>query len=202
MGCVNKAVVNTLLTPYQAQALINFWNGLVLYVCSCACMLHSILNMFITIYMFVIKYMYDLLNRCTWSMSWCFVWVTLRRESLCCVYLYASYSLPLFASEGLKWNALHGSSGGEYLKIIAQLPLVPPALFNFDSKQVNTLVYCVVPAERVLLSTNLTSEECAVYVTVMWKLDNLYKVHRNVIFECARGSIDPISKKENQPSSI
>ena len=68
--------------------------------------------------------------------------------------------------------------------------------------QVNNLVYCVVAAERVLLSTDLATEECALCDSVIWKLDNLYEVHRNVLFESARGSIDKISKKENQPSSL
>ena len=96
---------------------------------------------------------------------------------------------------------------------MAHLRLEPPAPFNFrnpddwprwkrrfeqfriasaladdsDSKQVNTLLYCLgEEAESVLLSTNLTAEERAVYNTVIKKLDDFFKVRRNIIFERAR----------------
>ena len=95
----------------------------------------------------------------------------------------------------------------------AQVHLQPPGPFNFrtpddwprwkrrfkqfrvtsglsaDSakKQVNTLLYCIgKEAESVLTSTNITAREGEVYVSVIGKFDDFFKVRKNVIFQRAR----------------
>ena len=53
--------------------------------------------------------------------------------------------------------------------------------------QVSTLLYCLgEDAEDVLSSTNISSEERASYNTVMAKLDDYFRVWKNVIFKRAR----------------
>ena len=54
-------------------------------------------------------------------------------------------------------------------------------------KQISTLLYCLgEQAEAVLTSTNITAEERKIYDTVIAKLDEFFKVRKNVIFERAR----------------
>ncbi len=109
---------------------------------------------------------------------------------------------------------LHGDRGARTLTIVmAQLQLRPPDPFDFkapdgwtrwrrrfeqyrvasglaegtDAKQVSTLLYCLgEEAESVLMSTNITTDERAVYETVLGKFDSFFQVRRNVIFERAR----------------
>ena len=57
------------------------------------------------------------------------------------------------------------------------------------SKQVNTLLYCVgEETESVLKSTKVTEGETKNHETVLEKLDSLFHVRRNVIFERAHFS--------------
>ena len=54
-------------------------------------------------------------------------------------------------------------------------------------KQVNTLLYCLgEEADTVLSSTNVTEDERKEYTSVCRKLDEFFKVRRNIIFERAR----------------
>ena len=54
-------------------------------------------------------------------------------------------------------------------------------------RQVSTLLYCLgEDTEDVLSSTNISTEERALYSTVMAKLDDYFRVRKNVIFEQAR----------------
>ena len=56
-----------------------------------------------------------------------------------------------------------------------------------DSRTVSTLLYCMgEDAEDVLTSTNIKEEEREVYATVITKLDDFFKVRRNIIFERAK----------------
>ena len=56
-----------------------------------------------------------------------------------------------------------------------------------DARKVSTLLYCLgEEADDVLTSTNITAEGRTVYATVIEKLDGLFKLRRNVIFERAR----------------
>ncbi|KAL5494299.1 hypothetical protein EMCRGX_G015600 [Ephydatia muelleri] len=56
-----------------------------------------------------------------------------------------------------------------------------------ELRKVSTLLYCLGPdAEDVLVSTNINSEERKKYCDVVKKLDDFFKVRRNVIFERAR----------------
>eukprot|EP00731_Ephydatia_muelleri_P009750 Em0005g336a len=56
-----------------------------------------------------------------------------------------------------------------------------------ELRKVSTLLYCLGPdAEDVLVSTNINSEERNKYCDVVKKLDDFFKVRRNVIFERAR----------------
>ena len=96
---------------------------------------------------------------------------------------------------------------------MAQIRLEPPGHFNFrtyddwprwkrrfeqfrvtsglttkdDTKQVNTLLYCIgEEAEDMLSSASITADEQAVYDSVMAKFNGFFRVRRNVIFERAR----------------
>ena len=96
---------------------------------------------------------------------------------------------------------------------MAQIRLQPPGTFNFrepeewthwkrgfeqfrvasglkeedPEKQVSTLLYCLgEEAEAILESTNIKDEEWKVYNTVVQKFDDFFKIHKNVIYECAR----------------
>ena len=96
---------------------------------------------------------------------------------------------------------------------MASIKLEPPSQFNFakpdewpkwkrrfeqfrraskldgesKTRQVETLLYCMgEEAESVLLSTGCTAEEREKYDTVVSKMDEHFKVRRNVIFERAR----------------
>ena len=96
---------------------------------------------------------------------------------------------------------------------MAQLNLKPPETFDFrnpddwprwkrrfeqyrvasgltddsEGKQVSTLLYCLgEQAEAVLNSTNASDTDKAKYETVIAKLDEFFKVRKNVIFERAR----------------
>ena len=56
-----------------------------------------------------------------------------------------------------------------------------------ELRKISTLLYCLGPdAEDVLVSTNINSEERKKYCDVVKKLDDFFKVRRNVIFERAR----------------
>ena len=56
-----------------------------------------------------------------------------------------------------------------------------------DSRTVSMLLYCMgEDAEDVLTSTNIKAEEREVYATVITKLDDFFKVRRNIIFERAK----------------
>ena len=56
-----------------------------------------------------------------------------------------------------------------------------------ELRKVSTLLYCLGPdAEDVLVSTNINSEERKKYCDVVKKLDDFFKVRRNVIFERVR----------------
>ena len=56
-----------------------------------------------------------------------------------------------------------------------------------EVKQVSTLMYCLgEEAEAVLSSTNIKEKERTVYATVLYKLESIFQVRRNVIFERAR----------------
>ena len=51
-----------------------------------------------------------------------------------------------------------------------------------QSKQINTLLYCMGPdAEDVLDSTNPTDDEKKLYDSVIGKFDSFFKVRRNII---------------------
>ena len=96
---------------------------------------------------------------------------------------------------------------------MSKIELQPPAAFDFKNpddwlrwkqrfeqyriasglskedaeKQVSTLLYCLgEESEAVLFSTNVTEDERKVYTTVVQKLDDFFKVRKNVIYECAR----------------
>ena len=95
---------------------------------------------------------------------------------------------------------------------MAQLNLKPPETFDFrnpddwprwkrrfeqyrvasgltddsEGKQVSTLLYCLgEQAEAVLNSTNASDTDKAKYETIIAKLDEFFKVRKNVIFERA-----------------
>ena len=54
-------------------------------------------------------------------------------------------------------------------------------------KQVLTLLYCMGElAEDVLTSTEISAYDCKRFESVIAKFDSFFKVHKNVIFECAR----------------
>ena len=56
-----------------------------------------------------------------------------------------------------------------------------------QSKQVNTLLYCMgEEAEAVLASTNATEDDRKTYATVLAKFDAFFQVRKNVIYERAR----------------
>jgi len=56
-----------------------------------------------------------------------------------------------------------------------------------EARQVGTLLYCLgEEADDVLSSTNISTEERGKYNQVMAKLDDYFKVRKNVIFERAR----------------
>ena len=56
-----------------------------------------------------------------------------------------------------------------------------------DEQQVNTLLYCLgEDAEEVLQSTNATDRDRATHDGVCAKLDEFFKVRRNVMYERAR----------------
>jgi len=101
---------------------------------------------------------------------------------------------------------LHGGSGG----MANTIPLRPPEPFDFkkpdgwakwkrrfeqflsasgldkedETRQVSTLLYCLgEEAEGVLASTNISEEARKKYKDVMEKLDEHFRVHRNVIYE-------------------
>ena len=96
---------------------------------------------------------------------------------------------------------------------MSKIQLQPPAAFDFKNpddwlrwkrrfeqyriasglskedteKQVSTLLYCLgEESEAVLSSTNVTDDERKVYATVVEKLDDFFKVRKNVIYERAR----------------
>jgi len=96
---------------------------------------------------------------------------------------------------------------------MAALPLQPPASFDFskpdewpkwikrfeqyriasgiaeesDTRQISTLLYCLGDeAEDVLRSTNVTEEERKKYDKVLQKLNNFFKIRKNVILERAK----------------
>ena len=96
---------------------------------------------------------------------------------------------------------------------MSKIQLQPPAAFDFKNpddwlrwkrrfeqyriasglskedaeKQVSTLLYCLgEESEAVLSSTNVTNDERKVYATVVEKLDDFFKVRKNVIYERAR----------------
>ena len=109
----------------------------------------------------------------------------------------------------LSHATLHGVRSG-----MANVRLQPPEPFNFkcpdewpkwkrrfeqfrtasglaadedQTRQVSTLLYCLGgEADDVLTSTNITEEERKQYASVLKKLDDFFKVRRNVIFERAR----------------
>ena len=55
-----------------------------------------------------------------------------------------------------------------------------------EPRQVSTLLYCLgEDADNVLTSTNITNEEQKKFDDVLAKFDAFFKVHQNVIFECA-----------------
>ena len=96
---------------------------------------------------------------------------------------------------------------------MASIPLKPPTSFNFrnpdewqkwrkhfeqfrlasglsqenEPRQVSTLLYCLgEEAEDVLASANITEDDRKKYKSVLGKLDEFFKVRKNVIFERAR----------------
>ena len=56
-----------------------------------------------------------------------------------------------------------------------------------DERKISTLLYCLGDgANEVLTSTSIMAEERKLYEGVLAKLDEFFKVHRNVIYERAR----------------
>ena len=56
-----------------------------------------------------------------------------------------------------------------------------------EERQISTLLYCLgEEADDVLTSTNISDESRKKYMEVLAKFDAYFKVHKNVIFECAR----------------
>ena len=56
-----------------------------------------------------------------------------------------------------------------------------------DERQISTLLYCLgVEAEDVLTSTNISNDDRKQYDQVLGKMDEFFKVWKNVIFERAR----------------
>jgi len=95
---------------------------------------------------------------------------------------------------------------------MASLRLDPPSLFDFkhpnewphwkwwfeqfrlvsgfasesNERQVSTLLYCIgEEAKDTLVSTNISAEDKKKYNSVISKFDTVFKVRKNVIFECA-----------------
>ena len=96
---------------------------------------------------------------------------------------------------------------------MASVPLQPPAKFNFsnpdewpkwrrrfeqfriasgmagesEERQISTLLYCLgEEAEDVLTSTNISEADRGRYAQVLGKMDEYFKIRKNVIFERAR----------------
>ena len=101
---------------------------------------------------------------------------------------------------------------------MASVPLQPPAKFNFsnpdewpkwrrrfeqfriasgmagesEERQISTLLYCLgEEAEDVLTSTNISEADRGRYAQVLGKMDEFFKVRKNVIFERARSQTHP-----------
>ena len=56
-----------------------------------------------------------------------------------------------------------------------------------EERQVTTLLYCLgEDVDNVLTSKNISDENRKKYVEVLLKFDRHFKVHKNVIFKCAR----------------
>ena len=93
---------------------------------------------------------------------------------------------------------------------MASVPLQPPAKFNFsnpdewpkwrrpfeqfriasgmasesEERQISTLLYCLgEEAEDVLTSTNISETDRGRYAQVLGKMDDFFKVQKNIIFE-------------------
>ena len=96
---------------------------------------------------------------------------------------------------------------------MASVPLQPPAKFNFrnpdewpkwrrcfeqfrvasgmasesEERQISTLLYCLgEEAEDVLTSTNISNDDRKQYDQVLGKMDEFFKVRKNIIFKRAR----------------
>ena len=75
----------------------------------------------------------------------------------------------------------------KWIKRFEQFRLASGLSGESDTRQVSTLLYCMgEEVEDVLSSIDITAEERKAYKTVLVKLNDYFKVRKNVILERAR----------------
>ena len=94
-------------------------------------------------------------------------------------------SIPLKPPE--TFNFRKPDEWSKWIKRFEQFRLASGLSGESDTRQVSTLLYCMgEEVEDVLSSTDITAEERKTYKTVLAKLNDYFKVCKNVILERAR----------------